>query len=216
MISNEWDEHWSRSFVSLNSVFKFYRKYVMSNALSFFFEKYFPREGIFVECGSGTSLTSYRVKKHKRKLIALDISEKALQEAKKIDKIDFFVHADTLNLPFKSGSVDGIWNLGVLEHFTKNEIDKALKEYLRVLKKNSYVILFWPPVYSSTGIAYRAIEKLIKFMTGKNFAFYPDEVSRLSSKRNAISIMQRNGFKDCEVYFPWRNCFGDLVIVAKK
>lgn len=216
MSLNEWDEHWSRSFVSLNVVFRFYRKYIMSNALSFFFEKYFPKKGIFVECGSGTSLTSHMVKKRKRKLVALDISNKALQEARKINKIDFFVHGDTLKLPFKSNSVDGVWNLGVLEHFTQSEIDKALKEYIRVLKKGSYAVLFWPPVYSSTGTAYRAIEKLIKFMTGKDFAFYPDEISRLSSKNEAVSIMQRNGFKDCEVYFPWRNCFGDLVVVAKK
>lgn len=216
MSLDEWDEHWSRSFVSLNAVFKLYRKYVMSNALSFFFEKYFPKSGIFVECGSGTSLTSYMVRKHKRRLVALDISKNALQEARKISKIDFFVHADTLRLPFKANSIDGIWNLGVLEHFTQGEINKALKEYLRVLKKNSYVILFWPPVYSSTGIAYRAIEKLIRLVTGKNFTFYPDEISRLASKKEAKSIMRRNGFGECAVYFPWRNCFGDLVVVAKK
>lgn len=216
MSLNEWDEHWSRSFVSLNMVFRLYRKYVMSNALSFFFEKYFPKKGIFVECGSGTSLTTYMVRKHKRRLVALDISKKALQEAKKISKIDFFVHGDTLRLPFKSNSVDGIWNLGVLEHFTQGEIDKALSEYKKALKKNSYVILFWPPVYSSTGIAYRLVEKLIKLATRRDFSFYPNEISRLSSKREAASIMQRNGFRDCKVYFPWRNCFGDLVVVARK
>lgn len=219
MAATEWDEHWSRKFVSLNIVFRLYRKYIMSNALSYFFEKYFSKEGTFVECGSGSSLTSYMVKKHKRKLIALDISSKALQEAKNVDKIDFLVRSNALCLPFKSNSIDGIWNLGVMEHFTQEDIDTALKEFLRVLKKGSYALLFWPPVYSSTGIAYRIIEKLVNSIAGKagkNFRFYPDEISRLSSKKEAISIMQRNGFRDCKVYFPWRNCFGDLVIAAKK
>lgn len=188
----------------------------MSNALSFFFEKYFPKEGIFVECGSGSSLTSCMVRKHKRKLVALDLSSVALQEAKKVKNLDFFIQADTLKLPFKSDSIDGIWNLGVMEHFTHKEIDKAIQEYFRVLKKNSYVILFWPPVYSSTGIIYRIIEKLIKFATGRHFRFYPDEISRLSSKKEAKSIIKRNGFDNCKIFFPWRNCFGDLVVVAKK
>ena len=53
MVSNEWDKHWSNEILSLNSFFKFYRKYVMSNALSFFFEKYFPKKGMFVELGHG-------------------------------------------------------------------------------------------------------------------------------------------------------------------
>ncbi|MBI1935306.1 class I SAM-dependent methyltransferase [Candidatus Woesearchaeota archaeon] len=217
MGSNEWDEHWSsRKFVSLNFAFKFYRKHVMSNALSYFFEKYFPKDGIFVECGSGTSLTSFKVMKHKRRLIALDLSIKAIMEARKIRKIDYFVQSDILRLPFKPESVDGIWNLGVMEHLTQAEIDKAMGEFQRVLKKGSYVVLFWPPVYSSTGIAYRIIEKMIKIATGKDFRFYPDEISRLSSREEGASIMKRNGFRDCRVFFPWRNCFGDLVVVAKK
>lgn len=216
MSENEWDEHWSRQFVSLNNLFKLYRKHVMSNALSYFFEKFFPKQGIFAECGSGSSLTTSMVRKHKRKLIALDISANALKEARAVDKLDFFIHGDTLRLPFKSGSIDGIWNLGVMEHFTQEDIDKAMKEYLRVLKKGSYAILFWPPVYSSTGIAYRIVEGAIKIFTGKAFRFYPDEISRLHSKKEGRNIMMRNGFSSCKVYFPWRNCFGDLVVVAKK
>lgn len=188
----------------------------MSNALSYFFEKFFPKQGIFAECGSGSSLTTSMVRKHKRKLIALDISANALKEARTVNKIDFFIHGDTLKLPFKSNSIDGIWNLGVMEHFTQHDIDRAMREYLRVLKKGSYVILFWPPVYSSTGIVYRIVEGIIRTFTGNTFRFYPDEISRLHSKKEGKSIMRRNGFSDCRIYFPWRNCFGDLVVVAKK
>jgi len=216
MVTNEWDKHWSNEILSLNRFFKFYRKYVMSNALSFFFEKYFPREGMFVECGSGSSLTSYMIKKHKRKLIALDLSSVALQQAKRVRNLDFFIQANTLKLPLRSDSVDGIWNLGVMEHFTPEDIDRAMQEYIRVLKKGSYVILFWPPIYSSTGITYRIIERLLKIVTGKAFRFYPDEISRLRSKKEARLIMKRNGFRTCKVYFPCRNFFGDLVVVAKK
>ena len=216
MMQQEWNDHWSNKYLSLNKFFNFYRKYVMSNALSYFFEKYFPKEGIFVECGSGTSMTSYSVKKHKRKLAAMDISEVALKEARKIKKIDFFVQGDIIRLPLKTESVDGLWNLGVMEHFTPGQIDRTLQEFKRVLKKDACIIMFWPPVFSSTGIVYRLVEKTIKITTGKTFRFYPDEISRLKSKKHARSIIKKNGFKECNVYFPWRNCFGDLVVVARK
>jgi len=215
--SNEWDEHWSRRFIMLNGFFNFYRKYVMSNALSHYIEKYFPKNGTFVECGSGSSLTSHLIKKYKRKLVALDISKKALEEAEANGKMDKFVHADiTKKLPFGNESIDGIWNLGVMEHFSKKEIDKTMKEFHRTLKKGAYVIMFIPPVYSFTGMAYRTVENIIKLTTGKSFRFYPDEPSRLKSKKDGIDMVRRNGFDDCRVYFPWRNCFGDLVVIARK
>ena len=223
--SNEWDGHWSREFVTLNILFRWYRKYIMSNALSYYFEKYFPKEGIFVECGSGSSLTSHLIKKynhnrkhnHNRKLIAVDISKKALQEARSNGKIDDLIHADiTKHLPFENESIDGIWNLGVMEHFTQEEIDCAMKEFYRVLKKGSYIILFIPPLYSSTGITYRFLENAIYLVTRKKFRFYPPEISRPKSKAECRQMAKRNGFVDCRVFFPWRNCFGDLVLVARK
>ena len=217
MQSNEWDAHWSRKFVSLNGLFKLYRKYIMSNALSYYFEKYFPKDGTFVECGSGSSLTSHLIKKHNRKLVAVDISKKALEEAKVNRKMDKFIHADiTKHLPFADESVDGIWNLGVMEHFTQEEINGAMREFYRVLKKGAYIIMFIPPVYSSTGMVYRLLENIIYLARRKKFRFYPDEISRLKSKADGMQMAQRNKFVDCEVFFPWRNCFGDLVVVARK
>ena len=214
---NEWDKHWSNRFVNLNVIFKSYRKYIMSNALSYYFEQYFPKEGTFVEAGSGSSLTTHLVKKYNRKLIAVDISQKALEEAKSNGKMDEFVHADiTKQLPFADDSIDGIWNLGVMEHFTQEEIDSSMQEFYRVLKSGSYIIMFIPPVYSSTGLAYRVIEQVIHFFTRKEYKFYPDEISRLKSKSEGMQMAQRNGFVDVLVFFPWRNCFGDLVVVVRK
>ncbi len=217
MNGNEWDRHWSNKFVNLNAFFNLYRKLIMSNALSYFVERYFPKEGTFVEAGSGSSLTSNLLKKHNRKFIAVDISQKALEEAKKSRKIDEVVHADiTKSLPFADESIDGIWNLGVMEHFTQEEIDSSMQEFFRVLKKGAYIIMFIPPVYSSTGMAYRTIEKLIYLIRRKVYRFYPDEISRLKSKKDGVEMAERNGFVDAKVFFPWRNCFGDLVVVGKK
>src|SRR5687768_10438010 len=69
------------------------------------------------------------------KITAVDISPSALRVYQRNNPAAFEVrHADILNLPFLPGSFDGIYNLGVLEHFTRDEIHQILTQFHRVLK----------------------------------------------------------------------------------
>ncbi len=214
-----WDMHWSKNKDSLfGKLGSAYRKNVMAGALSYYFERYFPKKGFFVEAGSGTSQTSVRIIKHQRKLVAVDISRHALKEAAKVPQIDEVVQADIFNLPFKNESIDGIWNLGVLEHFTPDQDEQILAEFRRVLRKNAPIIIFWPPKYSLNGMIFRAIEFFVNlFRMGKKpFRFYPDEINKPNSMNQTKKFFEKNGFRKVRVFFPWRNAFGDFVIVARK
>src|SRR3989338_7450278 len=111
-----WDSYWSKSEHSLyGKLCEIYRKRIMAHAVAYFFRKYFPKKGIFLEAGSGTSQTSVKIKKEDRKLIALDISSLALKKTMEIPQIDYRVKASIFQLPFKDSSLDGVWDLGVLE-----------------------------------------------------------------------------------------------------
>ena len=57
------------------------------------------------------------------------------------------IHDSIFSVPVPDSSFDGIYNLGVMEHFTEDEIMGILKEFHRVLKSNGKIILFWPPEY---------------------------------------------------------------------
>ena len=46
----------------------------------------------------------------------------------------------------KQKNFDGIYNLGVMEHFLEDDILKILNEFNKVLKINGKIILFWPPL----------------------------------------------------------------------
>ncbi|HLD88861.1 MAG TPA: methyltransferase domain-containing protein [Candidatus Nanoarchaeia archaeon] len=214
-----WDRHWRKNRESLfGKLGGIYRKNIMAGALSYYFEHYFPKKGVFAEAGSGTSQTSVRIIKHRRKLVAVDISRHALKEAAKIPQIDEVVQADIFHLPFRNERVDGIWNLGVFEHFTPEQDARILAEFRRVLKKNAPIIIFWPPKYSLNGIIFRVIEFFINiFRIGKKpFRFYPDEINKPTSMKQTKKFFEKNGFREVKIFFPWRNAFGDFVIVAKK
>jgi len=210
MTAKEWDNYWGDK--KKNRIFKIFRTHVFARAVRYYTDKYFSREGVFVEAGCGSGQTSIRIVKYNRKLIALDISKKALEEARKNTKFDEFIEGDIANLPFEDNSIDGIWNLGVMEHFSEEELPEVINECHRVLRKGGYLIIFWATKIAHYQLLLDNYNKLFK----KNFQLFPDEHTRAKSKRHARELMSKSKFADCDIFFSWRDLFTDIVIVAKK
>ncbi len=143
---NAWTEHWSddRQQSISQRFFSFYRKAVFARTVRYFINRYFPTEGIFVEAGSGTAETSMRIDKRggARKLVATDIVQPVLRQCHPV--MDSRVCGDIFNMPYAADSVDGIWNVGVMEHFTHEQIDSIMTEFHRILKPGHRIILLWP------------------------------------------------------------------------
>lgn len=210
MAKQHWDSYWAKK--EDNWFFNFYRKQIFARAVSYYTNRYFPKEGVFVEAGCGSGQTSSRISKHKRTLIAVDFSAVALKGARKNKKFDRLIQADISKLPFKSNSIDGIWNLGVMEHLEGDDIKKALDEFYRVLKKDRHIILFWATKITPYQLCLDSYNRLFK----QNFKLFPDEHNRLASKKHAREIISKTKFKGCMAFFSWRDLFTDIVIVARK
>jgi len=54
-------------------------------------------------------------------------------DVRKLPHVDYVTSADKLDM-FEDNSVDLIYNCHVLEHFKRNDVEKVLKEWYRVLK----------------------------------------------------------------------------------
>lgn len=216
---DDWDKHWN-SLEKKRPIFNFivqvYRNLIISNAVNHYFEKYFSSKGIFIEAGCGTAQSSAKVNKKNRFLVGLDISLPALKEARLNKKMDCFVQADIFRLPFKDNSLNGIWNLGVMEHFQKQEITRILNQFYKVVKKNSNVILLWPPNYGASEIVLGLIEKTHNLFSKKKIVFFPDEVSRLEGKKHAKSLIETTDFRLHNYHFSWRDMFTHGIVVLKK
>jgi SAM-dependent methyltransferase len=214
-----WTEHWSsgkqESFAQ--RFFSFYRKSVFARSVRYFLWRYFPARGMFVEAGSGTSETSMHVDKNggARMLVALDLVIPVLERAHPV--MDFRVCGDIFRMPFRRDSLDGIWNVGVMEHFLHPDIDRILTEFRRVLRPGGRVILLWPASYSIPQRMLRCLEFVINMRRrGERFRFHPDEISQLRSTRQGREVLARNGFRPVHIDFGFRTLMAFQTLVGEK
>jgi ubiquinone/menaquinone biosynthesis C-methylase UbiE len=180
-------------------------------------KKYFKEHFKVLHAGCGGGEVDIDIQNY-LDITALDFSQNALNKYRKINgKKSKVVKGDVRHLPFKISSFDGVYNLGVMEHFSKKEIEKILKEFYRVLKSGGVLIVFWPPEFGLSVMFFKFLVFVTKrvFIT-KKIVFHPLEISRLQSENQAREIFETLNFKVIEYYFGIRDLFTYSVIVAQK
>lgn len=213
-----WTEHWSEDNQKnpAQRFFSVYRKIVFARTVSYFAERYFPVQGIFVEAGSGTAETSMRINKHNggRKLIAVDIILPVL--ARCHPNMDARMCGDIFQLPFRDNSIDGIWNVGVMEHFTRPQIDHITGEFFRILKPGGCLIMLVPGADSVPQRLLRLTERVINSHRTEPFRFHPDEISKIQSRVQAESILTAAGLTVLEIEYGFRSLLAFKTLVGRK
>jgi len=148
---------------------------------------------------------------------AVDISERALRlYARNNPRASRIEQASIFDLPFEEGAFDGVYNLGVLEHFHRQEIREILGEFHRVLKPCGKLLVFWPHRRGSSVLFLRALRHLIRVVSRREPKFHPDEISLLGARDEAEALLLDAGFALREYYFGVRDLFVQVVIVAEK
>lgn len=219
MSRKDWSEHWAgdKQQSLAQRFFSFYRKAVFARTVRHFFDRFFPGKGVFIEAGSGTSETSLRIDKRggKRKLVATDIVQPVLKNCHPV--MDERVCADIFKLPYADDSIDGIWNVGVMEHFTQEQIDRIMSEFRRVLKPGRRMILLIPGTDSIPQKMLRVVEKIINARRpDKNFRFHPPEISQIESMAQARQLLERNDFECLHIDYGWRSLMAFKTLIAVK
>ncbi len=213
-----WDQHWENlrgPRTLFGGIATFVRRQLLSRAVSRYSDRFFSKRGVFVEAGCGTAQSSARLGNHRRRLVALDFSQLALREARRVAAFSSFLQADIRRLPFRDGTIAGIWNLGVMEHFDPPEGQRILGEFRRVLKAGGAVILFWPPEHGASRLVLAPLERFLSWRRGTPFSFFPDEVNRLRSRAEARRILREGGFETEAVDFTLRDLFIHFVLVGR-
>ncbi len=191
---------------------------MFARTVRYFIDAYFPPSGIFVEAGSGTSETSIRIDKRggQRRLVAVDIVRQVLHRSAPV--MDARICGDIFHLPFRQASLDGIWNVGVMEHFTHPRIDEILREFHRTLRHGGRVIILWPGVDSIPQRCLRCVEASINGVRSgaDKFRFHPDEISQLTSVREGHDVLRRNGFRVVRIETGLRSLMAFKTLVGEK
>ncbi|HEV8148661.1 MAG TPA: methyltransferase domain-containing protein [Gemmatimonadales bacterium] len=215
----DWTEHWSGAKQQSipQRFFSLYRRAVFARTVAWFIERYFPAEGVLVEAGSGTAETSMRISKRggRRLLVAVDLVLPVVARCHPV--MDVRLAADIFRLPFSTGSIDGIWNVGVMEHFTHDLIDEMLLEFRRVLRPGAPLLLLWPATDSLPQKALRAVEAVVHLRReSREFRFHPDEISQLRSAEEGRHVLRRTGFEPLTVDPGWRSLFAFKTLVGRR
>jgi SAM-dependent methyltransferase len=215
----DWTEHWSddKQESAAQRFFSVYRKAVFARAVAYFVGHFLAPEGLLVEAGSGTSETSMLIDKRngKRVLAALDLIQPVLERCHPV--MDIRVCGDIFRLPFQDNTVDGIWNVGVMEHFTHDQIDAIMREFHRVLKHGGRVVLLWPAIFSIPQRILRILEFFINLRREcDRFRFHPDEISQLRSAAQGRSVLNRNGFAAVSIDLGLRTGMAFETLVGQK
>jgi ubiquinone/menaquinone biosynthesis C-methylase UbiE len=215
-----WDKYWTKRKTTSQVIYKtiasFYRKYIIKRALNHFIESEFKKGSRLLHAGCGTGQVDQDIIA-KYQLTALDISGKALDLYKLFNgEKAKLVKASIFKIPAKNSTFEGAYNMGVMEHFTKEEDEKILLELRRVLKPNGKIVLFWPPKYGPTVLFLNSTHFILNKILKKNIRLHPEEISLLESKKQVAEILRKTGFKLLKFYFGPKDLFTHCIIVAKK
>ncbi len=220
-IQDDWDEYWTasekKSTGKAYDVFaNFYRYNIIIKILNHFIKKHFKPGDMLLHAGCGSGKVDMDVVKYAY-VTALDISPEACKIYKLVHGEKAVVKEGSIfHLPFDDNSFDGIYNLGVMEHFTEEEIQTILKEFYRVLKPKGKIVLFWPPVNGVTVKVLDSAHFILNNILKKNIKLHPDEITRLRNKEHAMNIIKKTDFAFIEFYFGIKDFFTQAVVVAQK
>jgi len=214
----EWNEYWGQreprpEYKFYEMVASFYRKYLIKRTLNHFIRKTFkPGERLLhAGCGGGEvddDVVTFA------DVTALDISPAAISRYKSRFNIPAMV-GDVFRLP-DAPPYDGVYNLGVMEHFSPEEIRNILTEFNRTLSANGRLLLFWPPVFGLSVFALKILRWTFRRVLGREIVFHPAEPSLIRSRNEVNSFLEDAGFQLREFNFGIRDAFTYVVVVADK
>lgn len=214
-----WEDYWAsqkgRSLYDI--VAAIYRKLIIKRALNVFVREYFQKGSSILHAGCGGGQVDKDIREE-YSLTALDISVNALSLYDRANKNKCkLLHGSIFEIPLADSSLDGIYNLGVMEHFTEDEIRLIFKEFNRVIKDGGRVIIFWPPKFGLSVIFFKGLAKFLNiFVEEKNMKFHPDELTRLQSFNHAKNLVAGSGFGIIRYYFGPKDLFTQVALVLEK
>ena len=223
--SAEWDLYWTRAAEPCRRgpyqvIAKFYRDQIISRSAARVLSRYFPdgpdRNYLHAGCGSGGS--DRRLSLSGSRFHFLDLAQAALKlhQGKAMVLKRTYACGDIFRLPYASNSMDGIFNFGVMEHFTEEQIPLILSEFKRVLKPGGRMILFWPPDFGLSVIALGLFTAVANRFRREPIKLHPDEISRVHSFQWIRQVLELSRLKLLRTEFGWRDLFTYVAVVAEK
>ena len=219
-----WDSYWTRGQEKSRRLYAFvasvYRRLAIRRNLNYFIHKHFLPGARLLHAGCGSGQVDSVLSREMR-ITAVDISLPALESYRRNNPgAEAIRHGDILNLnDVAGGSFDGAYNLGVVEHFSHEQIVQILREMGRTVKPGGKIVIFWPHRRATSVFVLKVIHWLLNCFRHRGKAqvqLHPPEISLLQSRDQAREVVERAGFNLIEYYFGVRDLLVQAVVVGCK
>jgi dolichol-phosphate mannosyltransferase len=215
-----WDAYWNETGRTANPAYELvagiYRRLVIKRNLERVISREFTQGATLLHAGCGSGQVDTKIQTTHR-ITALDISKGALSlYSRNNRKAQEIIHGSILELPFSDECFDGIYNLGVMEHFTQAEIIRIFQSFHRVLKPEGKLVLFWPHEKAPSVIFLKLCKAFLEFFSEGAPEFHPPEISLLSSRRDVEGMLALSGLRLAEFAITPRDLWIQAVLVCEK
>ncbi len=219
-IEASWDAYWLSKKEPGGLIYElfaaFYRRFIIRPTLNHFAGLSFAPGSKILHAGCGGGEVDIEVAR-KYSVSALDVSAPALSLYRKYNGLGpEVIHGSVFHIPVGDGVYDGVYNAGVMEHFTAEEIKRALDEFYRVLKPDGKILLFWPPAYGVTVRFLAAVHYVLHRFLKKDVKLHPEEITHVWSKVQVKEYLSNSGFVLDQFSFGIRDLFTQVAIVGRK
>lgn len=219
-VEEDWDRYWNSQKDAGGLVYDLiaaaYRRYIIRPILNHFMVKHFVQNAQVLHAGCGSGQVDIDVAK-RLDVSALDISASALSIYRKFNpRVSRLIHGSIFDIPLPPESLDGVYNLGVMEHFSESEIRDILNEFHRVVRPGGKIVLFWPPSFGLTVRVLAVVHWFANKVLHKNVKLHPDEITHVRSKKQVRDYLESAGFGLVDFYFGGRDLFTQAVVVGQK
>ncbi len=137
--SEYWEGFWEEDLV------KSQLNYKKNTNVSKITKKYLPSNSKVLEAGCGLAQFVYSLKKNQYDSYGIDYANKTVKLInKKFPELNV-KYGDVENIPFDNNFFDGVWSIGLIEHFYHDN-EKFLSETSRVIKNGGYLFLSFPNI----------------------------------------------------------------------
>ena len=218
--STEWDSYWeeesskSLSTRAYSIVANFYRQRLIGPRLFREISNNFPKGSTLLHAGSGAGEVD-RLLRDKFRIVALDISTNALNSYKENYPDARIELGDITNLSNIQETYDGVYNLGVMEHLSIEEVRASLLSFEKVLKPGGKVVLFWPPSYGTSVLFLHFVHFVLKIFGKGAIRLHPDEPNKAFSKNKLLPSLIGTNFRINHFSVSYRDFFTYVVIVLE-
>ena len=138
-LEEHWEEHWAALDIE-----KMHRepRYPLVEQYT---KTFLPEDSIVLEGGCGTAVSVAVLARQGYRSIGLDFAGNTLRRVRRAGMKAPLIEGDVFSLPLQTGSVDGCWSLGVIEHFYSGYAG-ILQEVARVLRPGGVFFLTFPQI----------------------------------------------------------------------